>query len=340
MKKAVVTGGNGHLGFNLVKTLLDRGYDVTATVRDIYDPARVSHLKTLKNVRIVPAQLLDFESLRKAFLGADVVFHTASPNVAWSENPQIDIVRPIFEGTQNVFHAAKRNSISDLVFTSSCSAMGMDAESSHPITEELWNSSALTPLVSTKILAERWAWEFANANQIRLNTICPTSIIGPHFFRHTPTTRLYEKFLLGKMPPLPAMGFHLVDVRDVALAHALAFEDPRSNSRYIVASDFFESKQLLVRLKSLEPKKRVLKFSTPKSLLYFVCSLDWLNHRFSGAPRQLTLDMVKEFSGKYQRVDTRKIRRALGWSPRPVDETLRETLDWIQEQFLSPEIES
>ena len=87
-----VTGGNGHLGYNLVKVLAGRGYSVRATVRS---EASASPLRALAGVEVVFADILDVSSLRRAFDGADGVFHSAAPNIPWSATPEETVEKPI-----------------------------------------------------------------------------------------------------------------------------------------------------------------------------------------------------------------------------------------------------
>ena len=60
-KHVLVTGGNGHVGFNLVQHLVGEGYQVRTTVRDTKDPLKVAHLAPL-GVELVQADLLRAET--------------------------------------------------------------------------------------------------------------------------------------------------------------------------------------------------------------------------------------------------------------------------------------
>ena len=62
MKRVVVTGANGHVGYSVAKLLVARGYDVRATVRDASDPAKTTHLEAL-GVEIAQADLMRPETL-------------------------------------------------------------------------------------------------------------------------------------------------------------------------------------------------------------------------------------------------------------------------------------
>lgn len=334
----LVTGGNGHLGYHLCKTLIELGYRVRASVRDLKDPMKVSHLKPL-GVELVQADLMDFPSLASAMKSVSGVFHSAAPNLPWSRNPEGEILHPIREGTLNVFRAAQAEGVRRMVFTSSCSAIGMDAAEGSPLTEDQWYLDAVTPLIRAKIEAEMLATRFAKAHDMTMLSICMPSMIGPGFFRHTPNTQMYERAILGRLPPLPRLGFHLVDARDAALAHALAYGNPKASGRYIVAGQYFESVDLIHFLKKIDSNLKLSTRSLPGWFLPGVCALDWVKNKTTGAPREVTRGMVREFVGKFQRVSASRAERELGWRARPAEETVRDTLAWIRKYYLKSKIE-
>ena len=81
MKKVAVTGANGHVGYSVTKLLIERGYDVRATVRDASDPAKTAHLKAL-GVEIAEADLMRPETLAPVMEGRDGLFQIAAVYLA------------------------------------------------------------------------------------------------------------------------------------------------------------------------------------------------------------------------------------------------------------------
>lgn len=331
-KRVLVTGANGHLGYNLVSLLSQQGYPVLAGVRDLNDPKKTDHLRSLKGVHLVLTEIMDPLSLEASMENVDAVFHVAAPNFPWAMNAQKEIVQPIFEGTQNVFLAAQKKNVRKIIFTSSCAALGMHAKPTHPLTENDWNLTSQSPLLRSKIDAEKWAWNFTESSSLKMVSICPPSIVGPGFHRHTLTTKIYEKIVLGKLPPLPEGGCHMVDVRDVADAHIKAYTHPSANGRYAVAGRFFKISDFIKFLKQLDPSLRLPKVQLPKWSLQFLRAADWVSHQVTGQPRQVTKELIEDFSGKYQYVSTAKAVSELAWNPRPAEETVLDTFDWIKKR--------
>ena len=335
METVLVTGGNGHLGYNLIKQLTAKGFKVRTTIRNMKDESKTKHLKNLQNLEIVEAELLDKNSLIKAMNGISGVFHTAAPVLMWSQNPYQDIVLPILKGTENVFEAAKQLSIQKIIYTSSCSACGMNSTPSRPIVESDWNSESISPLLRAKINAEKWAWEFSLKNKIKLITIHPPTVIGPNFFRHTPSTLLYQKILLGKLFPIPEGGCHLVDVRDVALAHLNAFTSNTAEGRYIIAGQYFKFSEFFHFLKKLNLNLKVPNFQLPMWSMHGFQFIDWTLNKFTGKPREITGEIIHDFLNKFQIVSTQKAQRDLNWKPIPTEKTILDTFNWINDYHLN-----
>ena len=76
MKKILVTGGAGFIGSNLVKRLVERGYDVT--VIDNLERGKVDFVENIKPLKLVVCDLTDYETMQQFFEDKDVVIHLAS----------------------------------------------------------------------------------------------------------------------------------------------------------------------------------------------------------------------------------------------------------------------
>lgn len=82
MAKAFVTGANGHLGCNLVRDLIEHGYDVVPFVRD---GANVAGLEGL-GLTLKRGDVLDAPSVKRGMEGCEVVFHAAAPYETWAKD--------------------------------------------------------------------------------------------------------------------------------------------------------------------------------------------------------------------------------------------------------------
>ncbi len=249
----LVTGATGYVAGWLVKRLLEEGFTVHAAVRD---PAKIEKLKYLNelaeqspgHIQFFKSDLLANGSYAEAMQGCSVVFHTASPFAMSVDNPQKELIEPAQLGTRNVLEQAnKTESVKRVVVTSSCAAIYGDntdiAQSTdQQLTEADWNtSSSLThqPYSYSKTLAEKEAWEIANAqDHWDLVTINPSLVMGPGInpFATSESFSLIKQLGDGTMKSgVPNYGVGLVDVRDVAAAHMAAGFTPSAQGRYITS---------------------------------------------------------------------------------------------------------
>ncbi|KAF8038614.1 hypothetical protein BT93_B1213 [Corymbia citriodora subsp. variegata] len=241
-KVVSVIGGSGYIASWLVKLLLHRGYTV-----DPSDPKKTGHLLALEGAKerlhLFKAELLEEGSFDSVVDGCECVFHTASPVLLSAAEPQAEIIDPALKGTLNVLRSCeKASSIKRVVVTSSMAAVAFSAKplTSGIVIDETWYSdpdfcekSKLWYMLS-KTLAEKAAWEFAKENGIDLVTINPGYVIGPIL---QPTVNLTVQTILNFVngaQTFPNTCYRFVDVRDVALAHILAFENPSAGGRYCV----------------------------------------------------------------------------------------------------------
>lgn len=334
MKYVLVTGANGHVGNMLARRLVEKGYRVRASVRDINDAEKTRPLRDL-GVELAAADLMMPETLRPAAEGVDGLFQVAAVYQTHAKDPQREIVEPSITGGMNMLRAAHEAGVKKVIFTSSIAAVGSDASASKPLTEDDWNDDAKNPYFYAKTEAERRAWAFSKEKNLPLVAVNPGAVIGPGFYRHTPSTQAFEMLLRGKLPLVLPLGLTFVDVRDVAEAHILAYENPKASGRYLAADHFCTMLELMAAAKEIDPKLKVPTMAAPVWSLGAVAFFDWLGHKVAGAPRMVTRGMVAEIGGKYQRASSEKIRRELGWKPLDFKRSLADTLDWVRKHFVN-----
>ncbi|KAL6125209.1 hypothetical protein ACLB2K_073268 [Fragaria x ananassa] len=264
-KVVCVTGASGYIASWLVKLLLQQGYTVKATVRNPNDAKKTEHLLSLdgakERLHLFKADLLEEGSFDPVIHGCEGVFHTASPVLLSSTNPQVEIIDPAVKGTHNVLKScAKTATVKRVVLTSSMASVILTGKplTSDVVVDETWFSDPLVCekhklwYILSKTLAEEAAWKFAKENGIDLVSMNPGFVIGPLL---RPTLNLsvevIQSLLTGKA--LPATNYRFVDVRDVASAHIQAFELPSASGRYCLVSYFAHISEALKIIRQLYP---------------------------------------------------------------------------------------
>ncbi|KQK04425.1 cinnamoyl-CoA reductase 1 [Brachypodium distachyon] len=265
-KAVCVTGASGYIASWLVKLLLARGYTVRATVRDTDDPKKTLHLHALDGAKdrlhLFKASLLEEGSFDAAIAGSECVFHTASPFYHNVKDPKAELLDPAVEGTLNVLRSCKKASIKRVVVTSSMAAVAYNEKPRTPdvVVDETWFSHPELCeknqqwYVLSKTLAEDAAWKFSKDNGFEMVTINPAMVIGPLLQPTLNTSaEVILKLINGSSSTYPNFSFGWINVKDVALAHILAYEVPSANGRYCMVERVAHHSEILKIIHELYP---------------------------------------------------------------------------------------
>ncbi|CAN6338146.1 unnamed protein product [Urochloa humidicola] len=239
-----VTGASGFIGSWLVRYLLDRGYTVCATVKNLEDEGETMHLHALDGagtrLRLFQIDLLDLPSIRAAVEGAQGVFHLASPLIVQTQNPEKELLEPAVKGTLNVLRACKDCGVGRVVLVSSKAAMVPNPNwpADKVLDEDSWADVELLKKLQhwygvSKTLAEKAAWDFAAEEVLELVVLNPGLVLGPFL---TPSVNAslnwFLQLLSGQRLDMDMyMGY--VDVRDVATSLVMLYETPSARGRHL-----------------------------------------------------------------------------------------------------------
>ena len=326
-KTVLVTGGSGFLGGWCVAELLQRGHAVRTTVRDLAREPDVraavgSEVLADNRLTVLAADLSSDEGWAEAVRGCDYVLHVASPFPPTQPKDPDELIVPAREGTRRVLRAALDVGVERVVVTSSVAAVrGGATPADSPIDESRWTdpaNAALTPYVRSKATAERAAWDLveeAGARE-RLATIQPGAILGPALSDDLSfSLELVERLLKG-MPGTPKIGFSVVDVRDVADLHIRAMLAPEAGGeRFIAVNEFLWMGEVarVLREQLGDGAAKVPKRGVPDIVVRALGLFDPSIRSFTG-------DLGKKIA-----ISSEKARTALGWQPRPVEQTIVDT---------------
>ena len=312
--KVLVTGAAGYVGGHVIRELLDHGHTVRGTVRDLGAEDKIGYLRALGDIELVAADLTVDAGWAEAVAGCDVVFHTASPFFLSDDESQL--VGPAVQGTLRVLKAAYGAGVKRVVLTSSAAAIVNTPAERY--TEDQWSDvDTCSPYPKSKTLAERAAWDFVEDKEMELVSCNPCLVLGPlQSDRLSLSVKVVERLLGRMLPAVPRLGFSIVDVRDVAIAHRLAMETPEAaGQRYLLMSGHLWMKEMSALLKARFDHQG---FRPPTMGLPY--PILWLAARFDAGARSVLPDV-----GEHKILDATKARTELGWTPRPVKESVLET---------------
>jgi len=313
-----VTGATGFLGEHIVRLLCERRDDVQVTCRD---PRRQGALGQL-DARVNRADIRDYESLRRAFEGADVVFHTAGyvgsrpVDWAWRINA---------EGPLVVVEAAAAAGCRRVVLSSTISAIG-PPPGERPADEQVDYPADWMGLTypDSKHEGERVALEAAARHGVELVVVNPGYVLGVPFDRTrraATSSRIVGSYLRGRLPAVIAAPMNFVDVEDVAVGHLLAAEHGRTGERYILGGHNTTWPELIDRTAELSGVRHPV-LVLPREVARVARVRAAL-----GLPGALSAEGY-ELMAQDWRFSSEKAGRELGFRARPLDRTLRATIDW------------
>jgi dihydroflavonol-4-reductase len=281
----LLTGVSGFIAKHVALKILNAGYAVRGTLRrmDRAEEVRAALAPYLTEhagaLTFVQADLESDAGWAEAFQGVTALVHTASPfPITQPKDPAV-VIRPAVEGTERVLKAAAAAGVTRVVLTSSTVAVLNEAKPDTLQDEADWCDTHLpstTPYAKSKTLAERAAWEIAKARGLKLTTINPGLVLGPPLDEHYGSSLgLVERFLKGRDPMLPSLGFPVVDVRDVAEMHLRALQRPGTEGRrYLAASGSMAFVDMGRTLKAAYPTRRIPTREAPKALVRFLSLFD------------------------------------------------------------------
>jgi len=336
----LVTGGSGFLGGWCVVELLRRGYKVRTTVRELSREGEVramlaSEAGAGEQLAVCAADLRTDEGWTDAAAGCDYILHVASPFPAAQPKDPDELIVPAREGTLRVLRAGLEAGARRVVVTSSSAAVRNSgvAPPARALTEEDWSqveNPHLSPYARSKTIAERAAWDYADSigEANRLTVVNPSAIVGPLLSEHRSSSiQAIERLLSGAMPAIPRLGFSFVDVHDVADLQITAMSSPAAaGERFLATGPFLWIAELadMLRANLGASAAKVPRRTAPSFLVRIMARFDRELRSIAG-----DLDQKVEFSAA-------KAQALLGWTPRPIQESVLECAHSIIDQSPQP----
>lgn len=325
---ALVTGANGFVGCHVVRALLERGAHVRALVRRNADRRALQGL----DCELVFADLRDREAVEQAVRGCEYVFHVAADYRLWviDEGP---MYAANVQGTRNVISAGHAAHVRRIIHTSTVGALGIGVGGAGREDTPVTIDTMVGPYKRSKFIAEQEAMKAAQSG-IPVVVVNPSTPIGPHDYKPTPTGRIIVDFLNRRMPAYVDTGLNLVAVEDCARGHLLAAERGRVGEKYILGGENLTLKELLMRLSRLSGRPAP-RFRLPLvAALAFAFGAEAVARTITHRPPRASLTEVR-MARKKMFFDSTKARTELGYEAAPLDEALIRAIDFFRTSGLA-----
>lgn len=233
MAKYLVTGGAGFLGINLIRYLLDKKHTCVSVDYADFDYPEAKD----KRVRVINADIRDFDAMKKAMKGVDIVIHCAAALPLYTEK---EIYSTDIDGTKNILEAAWQNKIKRVIHVSSTAVYGIPDH--HPLKEND-KLDGVGPYGIAKIKAEEVCLEYRDKKMI-VPIVRPKSFIGPE--RLGVFALFYDWAKDGRGFPILGNGknlYQLLDVEDLCAAIYLCAKGPAAkvNDTFNIGAKVFST---------------------------------------------------------------------------------------------------
>ncbi|MFM6940747.1 MAG: SDR family oxidoreductase [Candidatus Planktophila sp.] len=334
--KVLITGASGYIGKHIALQLLNDGFEVRASVRNLSKASEVRNavLPLLQSEDKLDSRLtfveLDLEKdsgWREALVGVDALLHTASPFPIASPKNEDELIIPAVQGTLRALKAAHDAGVNRVVLTSSIAAIyGSDLPAGKSAFDESIYSDVTHPVgrqayTKSKTLAEAAAWEYVEttAPEIQLTTINPVLVLGAPLDKNFGSSvSIIERILKGSDPMLPDLSFSIVHVKDVAKMHILALKNDAAIGQRIIASASAMSFVDIAKLLKVTFSMRKIKtLQAPNFIIRVLSFFD------------TDIKAVLPLLGDRTPVDSSKAKSLLGINFISAEETVIETAEFL-----------
>lgn len=325
MDRVLVTGLSGFIASHVAVKLLEQGYKVRGTVRNLAKGEKIA-AKLLEAVEsgaeleLVEANLTSDAGWAEAVKDCRYIQHIASPFPADAPDDREALVPEARAGAQRVLENGFSAGAERIVMTSSIVAMiGQQSKDAQmTITETDWTNPDWKPLRAyavSKTRAEQSAWAYAKTQgfEDRLTTVNPGLVLGPDSFGNAGVSvSIIRVMLAGRMPRVPKLAYPIIDVRDCAAIHVRAMTSGDAAGRRLIAGgDTLWFKDIAKILKENAPGNDNLPTGEVPNAILRIAAL------FDDSVKQILPDL-----GVFHQADAAYVNSITHVLPRPAREAI------------------
>lgn len=319
--RALITGGTGFVGANLVAALAEQGITTRVLHRET---SSLEALQGLHYETVIGDILDDVDALVEIMAGCHWVFHVAAVADYWRQSTD-RLYQVNVEGTRRVLDAARRAGVRRFVFTSSLAALGLPRPGKCLNEEDTFNlPPSQFPYGHSKHLAER---EVQRAVDLGLDAVIvnPTVVLGPRDINRISGSIILEA-ARGLIRFVPPGGVNYISVRDVVAGHIAAARHGRVGERYILGAhnlSHAEAIPIICRLVGRRPPR----LKIPGWVLPPAAVAVRAARAIFRRPRSLDANQVRLLGAEIY-ADAGKAQRELDLPQTPFPATVQEAYNW------------
>ncbi|SEM13723.1 dihydroflavonol-4-reductase [bacterium A37T11] len=322
-----ITGATGHIGSALVPQLLSQGHTLKLLIRQKSEP------RPMAGVQYFHGNLVDEESLTHLVTGADAVIHLAAI-ISMEDRPDPGAFWVNTKGTSNLLQATKLAGVKRFIYISSINAFNQQPYDARMDETNGPSKPALYTYDHSKVLSQQMALN-QNGDGMEVLVLAPTGVVGPYDHKPSLMGQAILKIYKGQVPALFPGGVDFVDVRDVASAIASSLMSGTPGSTYLLSGKWASLVEMGRQISLQKGQKKSLP-SVPLWMVFtFLPLVKFWAKLTDGAPIY-TRRSIENLIYSNQQIDHSLASAELGFNPRPLSETIHDTIDWfIQAGYLT-----
>ncbi len=329
-KRILITGGTGFLGSHIVRQFLDAGEKNLKVMA-----SRVPEWMKDAGVKAVEGSVTSRDDVAKACKNVSAIFHLAG-KVSRDNDDAAAMNRIHLEGTRLLCEAAGEAGVATMVLASSSGTIAVSedeqvVDETYPQPVDIFSRWAY---YASKYYQERTALENFNAEGQRLVILNPSLLLGPDDERLSSTKPVLD-FLARKIPYSPSGGLNFVDVRDAAATFVAALEKGRHQEKYLLGAANMTFAQFFGRLERLSGVSAPM-LKVPKRFAMAGSSIINSVYKNWGKSSPVMPNEVEQ-AECFWYFDSTKAEEELGFVARDPQETLQDTIAYLQENILGGE---
>jgi dihydroflavonol-4-reductase len=334
MNTFLVTGPIGFLGYHVIKLLNIRGERPRVLLPANIDPKLPALIALNKlDIEVVEGDTDDLTSLHAACEGISTVLHLKFEiSLGGGKVVEESLHKGNVIGTRNLLEASALAGVTRVVVSSSVLTVGLN-RAPQPLDEEAdWEQHTFTlPYALSRRRAEQEALSRPTTELPEVVVVNPSFTLGPEDWIGAPANKLIMKMSEPGFRFTAPIGFGLLDARDYADGVLRAAERGTPGKRYILSGANVMPDQLskdIAKVAGIKPPSRL--FSLRVWMIYPIVMILGLWNRLRGEPIKVSPSLL-ELWGRHAWYDTNRALHDLGWEPRPLEESLQDTIHWMRE---------
>lgn len=317
--KIGITGASGHVGANLCRALLQKGYQLRISIH-----TNSKSIETLV-VEKIPIDITKYNQVENFVSGCDIIIHLAA-KISIDCDPKNIVSAINLQGTKNVIKACEKFRVKKLIHFSSIHAFNP-----YPLMETLDESRAYisekaTPYDLSKVMAEK---EILQARERGLHAviIAPTSIFGPHDYYPSLLGKAMLDMYHRRIPALTPGGYDFVFVEDLVKGVIAVIENDCNAEKYIFSGNYITIKNVAKTIAQVCNKKLFYRI-IPFELIQIALPVIQMQSYLTNKPALFTKESMNTLRKSPQKISSALAQKELGYTITSYPEAIAKTFDW------------